>query len=266
VAIVVTCPTLWLVPGANTRYYMPILPIVAILVGIVLEYCRNAEPGSALQLGWQRFALMFAFAAPIPGLLVLVVSLLPFDALNQFHESLLLAIPFCLLTFGIGYCIWKTYKTRSRTGGQACLTAMAGLIAITTAGPVTNSQLRIMAPTNTQVAAAKAVLPQDANLISLDTVHHTFRYHYRTPIAKYQWPEEAGDLPQDVKYFCFNQHRYKPRTLPFDWQPIAEVSMERNLKDDPENFVVIGKRLTSKQPTSKQPPRLANSNSTPLAD
>ena len=45
VAVLVAYPTVWLAAGARGRYFMPLYPLVAVLIGIVIERCSTALHG-----------------------------------------------------------------------------------------------------------------------------------------------------------------------------------------------------------------------------
>jgi hypothetical protein len=65
-------------------------------------------------------------------------------------------------------------------------------------------------------------------------------------------PWSAEDVPEDLEYFVIEARRGEPTVLPFEWEEIGLLNMDRNRRDDPENFVIIGRRLrTEPRPWQK---------------
>jgi hypothetical protein len=64
-------------------------------------------------------------------------------------------------------------------------------------------------------------------------------------VVRYPWSTEA--VPEDLEYFVIEARRGEPTVLPFEWEEIDRLSMDRNRRDDPENFVIIGRRLKTEQ-------------------
>ena len=112
-----------------------------------------------------------------------------------------------------------------------------------------------------QPAAAqlRQQLPPDAELVSFGPVDHRFTYYYRDPIPEHTWPTEAAQVDGEVVYFCYDLHKgdtsevrlngrglyweETPGTLPFAWEPVAELNADRTHETDPEVRVVIGRIL-----------------------
>ena len=53
----------------------------------------------------------------------------------------------------------------------------------------------------------------------------------------------AGGLPADLEYFCFDCPGAVRPLLPFAWEEIAAVPMDRVRMDPPERVVVVGRRV-----------------------
>ena len=88
-----------------------------------------------------------------------------------------------------------------------------------------------------------------APLVSLTPIDHRFAYLYEQPIAELDWPRDVDDLPPDVEYFCFMRHpgdtaegreagrgrtwTTTPGTLPFAWEEVATLCVERRVAQLP---------------------------------
>jgi hypothetical protein len=103
----------------------------------------------------------------------------------------------------------------------------------------------------------KQRLPRGIALVSLSPIEHRFAYYYQTTIAELDWPIELGDLPPDIEYFCFMRYpgdtaerraagrgrtwTTTPGTLPFAWEEVAAICVERRLRDESQPTVVLGR-------------------------
>ena len=62
IAIAVAYPTVWIVAGAQARYFMPLYPLIAVLVGLVIERCSVAAMGRYPRRAWHQFLLLCGVA------------------------------------------------------------------------------------------------------------------------------------------------------------------------------------------------------------
>ena len=56
VALAVTYPSVWLAAGARGRYFMPLYPCLAVLMGLVVEHCTALGASCADCRVWRRYA------------------------------------------------------------------------------------------------------------------------------------------------------------------------------------------------------------------
>jgi 4-amino-4-deoxy-L-arabinose transferase-like glycosyltransferase len=186
VCLAVTFPTCWLTPGARGRYFMPLYPCIAVLVGFVANGLARME-----FRGW---------LAPVLG-----------------RRTLAHGLPAVAALLGLGYAS-VAVSTMVRTSEDA-----AGA-----------------------VAALKERLPTGHRLVSFERVHHTFAYHYISPIELRPFPTALGDLADGHTYFCFDRYGRVGESLPFAWEEVAVVSCDRNRKTRPDTEVVVGRAIRSR--------------------
>ena len=265
-ALAVTYPSVWLSAGARGRYYMPLYPCLAVLVGMVIERAAAADASYELRRGWRWFCWGIA-AAMLVGSGVLIVA-----ALNVVRPWLRWpkAGPTscrsrCWPAGWPGGCLRTGPPPRRPRAMRPCwpCSVMVGLAfdgaAITRPAPRHARSDRPRSPT------LQSQLPAAERLVSFGPVAHRFAYCYGLPIAELAWPTDADSVPADVDYFCFEQHpgdnaevRQNGRgsfwgttsgTLPFEWTQVAAVPYTPYRNQDAAKSVIVG-RIVRHAPTA----------------
>jgi 4-amino-4-deoxy-L-arabinose transferase-like glycosyltransferase len=225
VALVVAYPTVWIAAGARGRYFMPIYPLVAILLGLIIDHCSLAEPGCYPRRAW--------------------------------HQFLLLGFAFCELATVAAITLWRSHRIDTNFARMAAVTTIASFVGLAYVGlKISYDAARWNDPTQA-VATLKSHIPPDETLVSLSPIEHRFAYYYNAPIAELPWPDDARDLPPDADFFCFmrtpgdtaaRRTAGRGRTwtttsgmLPFAWEEIASICVERRERDDNDRRVVLGR-------------------------
>jgi hypothetical protein len=242
----------WIAAGAQARYFMPLYPLVAVLVGIVVERCSSAAVGGYPRRAWHQFLLL-------SGALILAlcfVALVPAKwslATYQSLATVVLLVAFAILAILV---MRRCYLANSLVRKMAAVTAIAVFAGVVQAGVLINLNI---AKWNNPVAAVDQIktIVGDVPLVSLTPIDHRFAYLYREPITELGWPLELNDLPADVEYFCFMRHPADtaqereagrgrtwirtPGTLPFAWEEVATLCVERRLRNFPQRMLVLGR-------------------------
>ncbi|REK13017.1 MAG: hypothetical protein DWQ37_10355 [Planctomycetota bacterium] len=256
VALAVTYPTVWLAAGARGRYYMPLYPLVAVLVGLAVEYCTSAAARPLGRAYWKHFQRGLAITVGVIGAGVVAGSLVAWDPLAKAAQPptfLWLWIPG--VSAASGLLVWCSRGLQSWRP-QVAVLALGGFLALAASGVMINARLRGANNIDPRLAAIKQQLPA-GQLVSLGRVYHRFAYSYETPIEQIPWPETAGQLPPGVEYFCFDRRPTDTAearstsdgrlssttsgTLPFEWEEVAEIACDPVHRDVPSRTVVIGR-------------------------
>lgn len=231
----------WISPGGMTRYCLPLYPAAALLIGLVaeriVETARSRRLNWAWRGGWQIIASSFVLIAAA----VVVVSFVPMPPkARPWMQSPLVCLAIvtaAIVCAAIALRVPMAWHRRQlRTGALV----LAGFTALTYSGVAMNAMVQRNGRAAIEVAAVKSVLPADARFASFKGVHHLFAYWYGQPIEMIHWPDR--DLP-DLEWFCFSSVREFRPLLPFAWQEIAVVSVDRNFHEKPQNVVVVGRRI-----------------------
>jgi 4-amino-4-deoxy-L-arabinose transferase-like glycosyltransferase len=268
VALAVTYPTVWLAAGARGRYYMPLYPLVAVVMGLVVEHCTTRWASRGDFLLWRMFLVGLAVAALGGGAALVAASVLGSGPLAAARQSPAFLVPWCLAAAtGIAVAMWAA-RGRGLPRAQAAVLSAAVLVGFAYAGAALNVRLRAGNELAPAVAEIKRQLPDPNQLVSLGRVYHRFAYSYETPIRQVPWPIDATDLPPDVTYFCFDRRpadtpqdragnddrlgAHTPGVLPFAWEKIADIPCDPVKRDEAHRWVVIG-RVRRNERVAAQP-------------
>jgi hypothetical protein len=259
IAISVAYPTVWVVAGAQARYFMPLYPLVAVLVGLVIERCSVAALGRYPRRAWHQFLLFSTTLIGVIGLLALIRAKWALGS----YQPLWFSLALLLIAVAAAWVIWTCYRTntpRTRMIAVATIAAFAGLAH---AGVLVNVNVARWNDPTAAVAGVRQIIGPTAPLVSLTAIDHRFAYFYDAPIAELDWPRDADDLPLGVDYFCFMRNpgdtalqreagrgrrwTKTPGTLPFAWEEVATLCVERRLRDVPQRIVVLGRVVKPRQ-------------------
>jgi 4-amino-4-deoxy-L-arabinose transferase-like glycosyltransferase len=254
-AICVAYPTVWLAAGARGRYFMPLYPLVAVLVGLVINRCSSAALGTYPRRAWHQFLLLWGVLAAGASA-VMTAGGLFHNVANKLHQRQTLCLVFAALGVLVVLAIWSVYRRPTKVSPLRAVLAINMLAAVGVAGIMMNVNLSRWNDPTTTVDEFRRLLPRDENLVSFTPIEHRFAYYYGAPIAELGWPREVSDLPPDVDYFCFMRFPNDtataraagrgrswyttPGTLPFAWEELKAASVDRRI-DGKAMIVVLGR-------------------------
>jgi 4-amino-4-deoxy-L-arabinose transferase-like glycosyltransferase len=237
----------WLSPGSHHRYVMPMYPLLAVLCGAVVHQGLSLAPPAFLRRLWRDFVRILAVV--VVGATIVFLGMTA-STLFSVHEWVLrLAQPWwqiiplvVLVVPTVGFLIRRAPSSYPRDA--LWVTFLAGaLVALLFNGPIINSLAQAAVDVRPDVASLYRRIPQGIRLMSIGMAHHRLLYYYPEPIPLVPRPSSAEDVPEDLEYFVIEGYRGEPTILPFEWEEIGRLNMDRNRRDDPRDFVIIGRRL-----------------------
>ena len=243
-AVVLAFPTCWIPPSGQSRYFAPLYPCIAVLIGLALARTAAAPAASFPRASLRLYIWSAAAMMALAGAAMLVVSfgLRGRPGLAAYVEPPLTAAAFaaaCTVLAAAAFRAGGAEPSRVRTG----VLALTIFMALTFAGVLMDVRLRLAVRPEADVARLKERLPTGERLVSFDHVATLFTYLYGDPIPARPWPNAVGDAT-DVHYFCFTVFEGMNRpALPFAWEKVAVIDVDRNHHTPPENVVVVGRRL-----------------------
>lgn len=231
---------------ARGRYYMPLHPCVAILIAIVVESSLAPSPANRGASIWRCFLLVcgtiiaagaVAILAGYYGLQWIAPQYVQSTAtVVSFTACATLAVVLC----GNAFLHCNRRNSAFAACAIACLSGLAStLIAI-------NALVYRSSDPRGDMERLCAQIPSTAELVSFTPIHHLFAYQLsevsRRSVRRVREPAAAVD-PIDWEYFCLNSYEPLSRPLPFRWEQVGVVVVDRHRYAPPKTYVVVGRRL-----------------------
>ncbi|HEV3341595.1 MAG TPA: glycosyltransferase family 39 protein, partial [Pirellulales bacterium] len=164
IAIAVAFPSCWLAPQARGRYFMPLYPCFAPLVGIVIERAWSSATGGLATL-WRRYLSCAAVGGAATAAAVVLASTLPSFAIPALRQSISFAVGYALIVLVAAMALWRARCSHSSYQAVVGIVALAVFLGITFNGPILNDAIRRSEDIAGQVEAVKKRLPPDVRLV-----------------------------------------------------------------------------------------------------
>jgi hypothetical protein len=252
IALATTFATVWFAPEAKSRYFMPLYPCLAVLVGVVVEICANCQtqPGPApddrlrrwTRAAWKAYLTVTGAIAVSAGLTVAALGLF-FPPESTGGKLSSHAGVYLLGSCAAGAILFHAARQSSLAQARWGVLAVAGFLSLTHVTVVLDFLVALSADNVALVEQLKTKIPPGKRLVSLGSVDHLFAFLYETPIPLEPCPVEGGDVAAEVEFFCFNEHPPQIVSWPFAWERVATVPLERQRVEHPDRTVVVGRRL-----------------------
>jgi hypothetical protein len=239
--IAVTFPTCWLVAGARGRYYLPLYPCFAPLVGLVVERCVQAGSDMPWRRLWPWFLQAMAVVMLAGGAVVLAATWIDTGPLPLRQPGWFAAI-YTIAAAGLAAIAFRS-AGRGPAGATSGVWAVAVFLGLSYTGVVTNVLIALSEPSpEAAIAQLKERLPPDVHLVSLGYIDPLFAYYYREPIRYTPWPRPGAPIDPDIQYFCCGNDSISATELKIPYQRVAAISCDRYRSAQPKRLVVVGRR------------------------
>lgn len=236
-SLVATFPAVWFVPGARSRYYLPLYPCFAVLIALAAEHCWHSAARAPWRNAWRQLLAGLAAVMAAAGIGVGLLGFMP-EAAGAMAQSWLFGTSFALASLLLAALAWWSAAGRTESQRRVGPVAVAAFVALAYVGLVTNIRVRLSNDTERQIAELKQRLPAGAQLVSVGLLDHMFTFYFGEPIAAL-----PSAPPGDSTYFCFRPSRAASQQLDFAWEPVAVINCDRNRRGSPQRIVVVGRRL-----------------------
>ncbi len=242
ICLLLAFPTCWIPPGGQTRYFTPLYPCLAVLIGVVVDRSAEADASQWVYDAWRRYVTVAACGMIACGVAVVIVSifLANHPKLGPWAEP-----PFVAVGYAVAAGVTAVLAWRARPGGDAKRVG-SGVVGIAwftviTLGVVVND-VKIHQSENQAAAMSrlKEKLPADCRLVSIGHIDALFAYHFGALIETQPVPKTPDDTPRR-EYFCFGVFGDSYPDLPFAWEVVDTISMDRKRHAPPKRTVVVGR-------------------------
>lgn len=263
-ALLATFPSMLLASGAVTRYYMPMYPCVALLIGCVIGCAPRVEATWFLARYWKTSLLSLAVAVVVgtTGFVALAIVpetigsafSLPAHFVPVFGQPLWFAGLSVVMTVPIVWGLYQIATRREEFSLKVGVVAIAMTIALLFNGAVINVQHARECRTGHWISQARERLPEDAQLVSLGVIHHRFNFFWKDEIPVVH---QASEIPLHSEYFCFDLHLKRQKPLepydfeeaelfhlpkfPFEWELVGVVPCGRTWTMNPQPGIGIAR-------------------------
>lgn len=244
ISFFVTFPSVWLPPGASLRYYMPIYPVVAVLVGIVLErfsldFAESGRSSLLLKRYWRLLGLVAV------GTTLFIAGLSCLKPAAVWSQPLWLAFLLVPISVACAIFLWQRSALNSSQVLQRNLVVVSWMLALFCVSVVPNTRNRISQHAEQEVNQLRASLPAGTHLSSYGITHHLFLFHLREQVTVLPAPELVQEPLPDQGYFCLTIQDGNIPKLPFQWDRIATINCDRNQLPKIQNGVIIGRAIST---------------------
>jgi 4-amino-4-deoxy-L-arabinose transferase-like glycosyltransferase len=256
-ALLVAYPTVWLATGARGRYFMPLYPMAAVLIALIIVHCSTAQVGCYPRRAWHQFLLLSSVLIGSIGISIGVGGTFSSQLSRSVYQPTWFCMAVAVAGAAVAVVLWKCYRVpRQVTPAYAVVVVAMFVGAGYAIGIINVNAARWNDPTQA-VADLRSHLPANAQLVSLTPIEHRFAYYYRDDIPELRWPTRLSDIPPDMEYFCFmrnpgdtEQRRQASRgrgteksigTLPFAWKEVTAICVDRSMRDEGARAVVLGR-------------------------
>jgi 4-amino-4-deoxy-L-arabinose transferase-like glycosyltransferase len=241
--------TCWIPPGGQTRYFSPLYPCMALLIGLAIQRCTEASATSSLRTFWHEFLVLAGCVMIGAGMVAIVALFLNHHPrVGPWALAPLPALAYALVCFVLGRLVLRACNQTGPAGegttrARAAVLGLGAFMAISFSGTLTELRIRRSEHQDVAVARLKEKLPPGQRLVSFNHVDALFAYHYGLPIISQGWPKDPHD-GTELSWFCFDCPGGARPPFPFAWEEVAAISMDRyRHQGPPERVVVVGHRL-----------------------
>ena len=244
ICIVFSFVSVWLPPGSKVRYYMPLFPCFAALIGIAVDRLAALRSSVDPDNIWTNFVQSMSYL--MVGSAVVVVAVSYFLPSWRIALTLLNAVGYATAAFALAYITWNSLKDPTERGMSRSVMSIATFLALVEVCLIVTVQQRRCEDIAGQLEHLKQSIPADSQLVSLGPVHHAFAFFYDQPIPIVSIT--ADDQSENIDYFCLHTYDSEPPELPFEWKQVAVISCDRlKGRETPRDRVFVGRRSRDHQ-------------------
>jgi 4-amino-4-deoxy-L-arabinose transferase-like glycosyltransferase len=229
--------TCWLAPGARNRYFAPVFPCVAPLIGLVVEQCREAAPWANL---WRRYLKGMGVAVFAVSLWVAAATALNWGPFLGAQPPAF-AVVYLATAAAIGIVLFRLAARFRPLDQRIAILGVAAFLGLSFMGLMVNVFVALRRPIPESIAELKRQLPENAELVSIGPANPIFSYYYEQPIRQILCPSPQPPGAPPWTYFCIGDD-VAGEVCDFPYEKLTEVSTNPFLSREPSRAVIVGRR------------------------
>jgi 4-amino-4-deoxy-L-arabinose transferase-like glycosyltransferase len=247
----------WIPPGALPRYLVPLYPCIAVLIGFVVQRCSEVNAGALVHVFWNRYLAALSGIMVLAAAAILILTALGghFRIPSSWAEPPLRALVFALTSVALAALVYRVRGASGPEPVRQAVLAVAAFLVIGFTGVMTDVRGQMSERAAQQMEDLKTRLPPGQQIASIDGhTHALFAYLYGRPLIA------LAEKDSEPEYFCFQRpgllcpRNGEPR-LPFAWEEVGVICVDRNHHPVPDQVVVVGRRLPTGPALTALPPR-----------
>lgn len=276
--LAITFPSVWFVPDARHRYFLPLYPVAAVLIAIPLAWFPAENQGPCRQRRYARLFLRAAqLVAIVAAVMVLALQVLVRAPGNEdlgWLDPGPLAGGVVVLTAGlVVLAAQRALATATPEGIAAAVLAFACFLGLGHRFAILNIQSHLAFSPEEEILQLARELPSPETLVSVGPVPARFRYFYPFFIRRLEGDPDPEAL-EGATAFCLAGELFRlparpslpsgttrlaclpfegqtlvvPR-LRFPWRIVKVIPIGRTRTRNPQPVVVVGTRASEGDPS-----------------
>jgi hypothetical protein len=226
---------------------MPLFPLVAPLIGLVIQRVHETTAAAIVRRGWNWFVSGAMAAITGGAILVALAGSIKASSLNGLAQPAWFTALYAtaaIVSLLLLLRSWNRWSIRSATVSTLAIATFLGL---TFSGVAVNSLIALDPQAEQQITELRRRIPENEPLGSFGLVETMFSYHWRRPIAyvRKELPVKSSQLPAKFEYFCYSGNKADRVELPFPWRVEGVINCDRTLQSSEGKIVVVGRRLAT---------------------
>ncbi|HEX3871201.1 MAG TPA: glycosyltransferase family 39 protein, partial [Pirellulales bacterium] len=171
VAVFIACvsavafPSVWFASGGRARHLMPLLPLIAVLVGMAIDHAWQAAANSPLRRAWSKSLQLAGAVAMLAG--VAVAEFVIFTGSTTPSAVRWRLVTYAASALLCGAIAWQARRSTDESQARSGVLAWAFFVAVTFVLPYTDIVVCNASDSLGPMRAVVAQIPAEADMVSL---------------------------------------------------------------------------------------------------
>ncbi|QDT37143.1 ArnT family glycosyltransferase [Stratiformator vulcanicus] len=246
-AAAVTFPSIWFAADAVPRYFMPLYPLLAVMIGAACEFATDPKRTGWLAHWWPMTLRGSAVASVGLAAAVVAIALQPWGVLVRLQQPPAFVSLFCLVCLAAAAILLSLHRRARANEIRLAVTCIGCVLGLTFTGFMLNTRVNVQIDAAANVAVARDTMIGNAPLTSVGPLPHQFVFHFDRHIPMIK-PADAAENPELVGPIFAVWNLLPEEEIPFEYEVIGEVQIDRFREgrdhQDEEVLVTVCRKLS----------------------